>query len=113
MQLGQLQSHLSEFKRRGVAVVAISVDPAAVSSKLAAGLGLTFPLVSDVKHLAIDAYGVYDKENEISWPAVYVIDRDGKIAWRFLGNNYKERPPAEDVLRAIDRISAEHGGAAR
>jgi peroxiredoxin len=109
MQLVELQSHLNDFERRGVAVVAISVDPADVCEKLEAGLGLTFPIVPDVKHVAIDAYGVYDKENEISWPAVYVVERDRKIAWRFLGDNYKERPPANDVLQAIDRISAPRG----
>jgi peroxiredoxin len=87
-------------------VVAISIDPPEVSAKLAAGLGLRFPLASDVDHVAIEAYGVYDAENEISWPAVYLVEKDRTVSWRFLGNDYKERPPAADVLSAIDRIRA-------
>jgi hypothetical protein len=53
----------------------VSVDPAKVCAKLEAGLALTFPLIPDVKHVAIDAYGVYDQENELSWPAVYSPDK--------------------------------------
>ncbi len=95
-------------------MVAISVDPTNVSTKLAAGLGLAFPLVSDVKHEPIDAYGVYDAENQISWPAVYVVERDRTISWRFLGSDYKERPPAEEVLRALERIGTkQNAGSAR
>ena len=82
-----------------------------MSAKLAAGLGLAFPLASDERHVAIDAFGVYDGENEIAWPAVYLVERDRTISWRFLGTDYQERPAAAEVLRAIDRVSAARGSA--
>jgi len=94
-------------------VVAISVDPPAVGARLAAGLGLTFPLASDERRVAIGAYGVYDAENEISWPAVYLVEQDRTVSWRYLGDRYQERPPAADVLAAIDRVRARGAGRAR
>lgn len=93
---------LPELEKRQVAVVAISVDPLGVSDKLAAALGLTLPLASDPDHAVIDAYGVFDAENEVAWPAMYLVERDHTIAWRFLGDTYKIRPSREEVLRAID-----------
>jgi len=73
-----------------------------VSEKLAAAHALTLPLVSDPAHTAIDAFGVYDAENEVAWPAVYLVARDGTIAWRFLGDTYKVRPTIAELLRALD-----------
>jgi peroxiredoxin len=74
-----------------------------VSETLAAAHGLTFPLASDPTHTTIDAYGVLDAENEIAWPAVYLVERDGTVSWRFLGDSYQERPTSDELRRAIDR----------
>ena len=78
------------------------MDPLEVSAKLGAAHGLTFPLVSDPSHTAMDAFGVFDAENEVAWPAVYLVDRDGTIAWRYLGDTYKVRPTTAELLRALD-----------
>ncbi len=47
---------LSEFKRRGIYVVAISVDPSETSRTLAQKAGLTFPLLSDPEQKVIRPY---------------------------------------------------------
>lgn len=94
---------LPELEKRQVALVAISVDALDVSEKLAAAVGLTFPLASDPAHAVIDAFGVFDAENEVAWPAMYLVGRDRTIAWRFLGDTYKVRPSRDEILRAIDR----------
>ncbi len=72
---------------------AISVDAPDMSKsfaeKIAAdGKGdLNFPLLSDSGHKIIDAYGLRDPAYEgqqfygIPHPAVYVIDKTGKVAW--------------------------------
>lgn len=59
------------------------------------------PLLSDPSHAAIDAFAVFDAENEVAWPAVYLVERDGTIAWRDLGDTYKVRPTTDELLRAI------------
>lgn len=71
------------------------------SGALAAKLGLRFPLLSDVDLSVIRAYGVEDAENGIAWPAIFVVGRDGRVAWRSLAETYPVRAVPEDVLRAL------------
>lgn len=85
-------------------MVAIAVDPLRAHERLAAHLGLTFPLASDPGHAVIDAFGVFDPENEIAWPAMFTIERDRTISWRWLGDDYKVRPPTADVIAAVDAL---------
>jgi peroxiredoxin len=89
-----------------VEVIAIAVDPPEVSARLAAGLGLSFAVASDEAHAAIDGFGVLDGENEVAWPAVYLIGPERRVQWRHIGDDYKPRPPIADVLRAIDETAA-------
>lgn len=86
-------------------MVAISVDEVETSAALAARLGVTFPLASDPEHAVIDAYGVLDVRHEIAWPAVYLVGPEGRILWRFLDDDYRRRPSADDVLATIDRLA--------
>ncbi len=48
------------------------------------------------------AYGV--EAGEVARPAIFVVGRDRKVAWRWLSDSYKERIPAADVLRALDAL---------
>lgn len=103
MQLGELQKNLDAFKRRGIEPVAISVDPPATSAELAKKLGLAFPLLSDESRSTIRAFGVEDVENGISWPAIFVVDKRGKIVWRSLAQTYKIRALPADILEALPK----------
>jgi len=85
--------------------VAISVDPPERSHALAKRLGVTFPLLSDEDLSAIRAYGVEDAENGVAWPAIFIVGRDGRIAWRSLAQTYRERPASNVVLEALDGIA--------
>ena len=87
-------------------MVAISVDPPAASAKLAGHLDLGYPLASDESASAIKAFGVYDEENEIAWPAIFVVEKDRTISWRWLADIYKERPPAADIVAAVAALHA-------
>jgi peroxiredoxin len=87
-----------------VSVVAISADPAEDSRGLAAKLGLTFPLLVDDRLSAATAWGVLDAPNEIAWPALFLVDGQGAVAWRSLSQTYKERPPVAELLGAVDAL---------
>jgi len=83
--------------------VAISVDPPATSAELAKKLGVTFPLLSDESLATIRAFGVEDMENGISWPAIFVVDKNGKILWRSLAQTYKIRAMPKQILEALPK----------
>ena len=67
---------------------------------------LSFPLLSDPNHKAIDGYGLRDpayKEEKvygIPHPAVYIINKDGKVTWAKIESDYRKRP-TNDELRAV------------
>jgi peroxiredoxin len=102
-----LQGQRAEFEKRGAALVALSVDSVELSKDLAEREQLSLTLVSDPKRHLIQAFGLDDPVNEISWPAVYVLGRDGKVVWRAFLQTYKERPPVSDILAAVDRATGE------
>ena len=72
---------------------------------------VNFPILSDPDHKIIDAYGLHDpaydgqKVEGIPHPAVYVIDRQGKVAWAKIESDYKQRPTNEEIRAALGRLS--------
>jgi peroxiredoxin len=92
---------ISQQKAPRVAIVAITIDGPDVNRMLATQLGITLPIAADPAHTAIDAYGVFDGENEIAWPAMFLVEQDGTISWRFVGDTYKVRPTAVEVEQAL------------
>lgn len=61
---------------------------------------MTFPIIADADRALTKAFGVYDEGNDIAWPAVFVLNADGTVAWRSFEDNYKERVPIEDIVSA-------------
>ena len=95
---------------------AISVDPPDVSKNFAEKIGsdgkgaINFPFLSDPEHKTIDAYGLRDPAYEgqkvygIPHPAVYVIDKQGKVAWAKIESDYKLRPTNEEIRAALESL---------
>jgi peroxiredoxin len=75
-----------------------------VSDKLAAHLELPYPLASDEDGAVMKSFGIFDPENEIAWPSIWVIEKDHTISWRWLADIYKERPPAAEVVAAVEAL---------
>ena len=42
-------------------------------------------------------------ENGISWPAIFVVDKNGKILWRSLAQTYKIRAMPKQILEALPK----------
>lgn len=93
-----------DLDAHGAALVAIAVDPPAVSDKLAAHLELGYPLASDEDGAVMKGFGIFDPENEIAWPSIWVIEKDRTISWRWLADVFMERPPASEVLTAVEAV---------
>jgi peroxiredoxin len=72
-----------------------------VSDKLAAALDLAFPIASDEDGAVMKAFGVFDPENEIAWPSIFVIEKDRTISWRWVADVYMKRPPPAEVVAAV------------
>jgi len=97
-------------------VYAISVDSPAESKQFAEKISadgkgnISFPILSDPGHRLIDAFGIRDpdyngqKFEGIPHPSVYVIDKDGRVAWSRVEKDYKERPINDEVRAALKNL---------
>lgn len=103
-------------KDENVRLLAISVDPPDVSKEFATKLAadgngeINFSILSDPDHRTIDAFGLHDPAYDgekfagIPHPAVYVIDKNGIIAWGKVESNYRERPTNEEIRAALNAL---------
>jgi peroxiredoxin len=90
-------------------VVAVSVDTNEESARLAARLGLEFPILSDVHEEAIRTWGLVHEDarpsgGAIARPAIFLIQPDGTISWRSLTDDYRVRPRPDDILEVVRGI---------
>ena len=104
-------------KNENVKLYAISIDPPAVSKKFAEKIAadgkgaIDFLLLSDPGHKIIDMYGLLDPSYKgqdtygIPHPAVYVIDKSGRVSWLRIESNYRERPVNTEIRTALDALN--------
>ncbi len=90
-------------------MLAISVDPVEKNLELSDMLGFEFALLSDPDLEVIDAYGVRHEEGGIGGvgiarPAVFVLDREGIVAWKNLTDNWRVRVRPDEVLKQLVRL---------
>jgi peroxiredoxin len=95
---------------------AVSIDGADEGRRLAEKIAsdgrgeVAFPLLSDPKSRTIDAYGLRDpayagqETDGIPRPAVYVIDKTGRVAWARIESDYKKRPANDEIRAALDAL---------
>ena len=105
------EQRLADFRARGTAVVAISVDSPEDSRKLCSSRGYTFPFLSDPQAQTIRAYGIlhpHGGENgqDIARPAEFLVDSAGIIRWTNLAETIIARLEPDRVLPVIDRLPA-------
>jgi len=99
-----LAADYEKLKAAGADVVAISIDKPEKSRELADKLKIPFPILSDVDHTVIDAYGLYNAEGKISKPATLVLDSKGIVRWSFFEEDYKVRPLNEVIFEELKKI---------
>ena len=126
LQLHRLATAMPDFVKKGIRIVAISVDTPGEEAKTQAKQGVPFPMLSDsdlavhkafhVVHVPADAeakalagHGVdlekYSGQRHHSFavPAIFLIDRTGTIRWRHIDEDFKTRPTPAQMLDVADR----------
>jgi peroxiredoxin Q/BCP len=95
----------ADFKKRGIAVLGVSVDSEASHKKFAAKYKLPFTLLADPDHAIADAYGVYGEKKFMGRTYLgvkritFLIDEKGKIKKVF--EKVKPDEHAREVLQAF------------
>jgi peroxiredoxin len=102
---------LSEFGRYDAQIIGISVDGAWCHTAFSKDRQLRFPLLADFEPKGDVArrYGVYNTQGGVSERALFVIDAEGIIRWRYvspMGIN----PGADGILDALENLPQGKGG---
>jgi len=91
---------MPEYERRNTQVVALNPGSLASHQKWAQAAGFPFPIAVDAGSKVAAAYGATKALGGIQ-RSVFVIDKDGQIAWVREG-----MPSTEEILAAIDSLNA-------
>ena len=94
------------FRARDAQLLGISVDGPWCHQAFKEQRKVAFPLLADCNPQGEVAreYGVYRNDDAISERALFVIDRDGKIAWSEV-SPVGVNPGADGALRAVEALS--------
>jgi len=101
-----LQEHLGRFREAGATVLGVSADSAFAQNAFRAEHGLEFDLVSDTAREAIEAYGLLTDIPDIglhgvSNRAVFVLDDEGTVTYRWVADDPTNEPDYEELLAAV------------
>jgi peroxiredoxin len=127
LQLHDYSVKKPEFDKRGLRLVAISVDKPSEEAKMQAKHGVPFPMLSDSKLAAHQAYGVVhvpgdaekkamadyhidlaaysgESHGDFAVPAIFLVDRNDVVRFVHVDEDYKTRPSAKQMLSLADRL---------
>jgi peroxiredoxin len=103
-QLPTIEKDLPKFRALGAEVLGISVDSHYANTAFAESLGVSFPLLSDFKREASVAYGMLIPETQYSGRGLFLIDKQGRIAYADVSATARDVPSNEKLLAALEAL---------
>ena len=104
-QMALYNEILPEFQKFGAKLIGVSVDGAWCHKAFAKDRNLHFPLAADFepKGAVATSYGAYRDADGICERALFVIDRNGVIAWSYC-SPIAINPGADGILQALENL---------
>ena len=84
----------------------ISADGPEESAELARGQGIPFRLLSDRGAEVAARYGARRMDEEIAVPSVFIVARDRRVHWSYVGKSTADRPSSPTILQQLDDLQA-------
>lgn len=127
--LAKLQDSLALIEQTGAKVVAVSPEKPEYLEKMSEQTGADFSLLYDEGYRISDAYDVTFKPTSLQLftynvvldgklkkthsddaqylpiPATYIIDSDGRIRWKQLDPDYKNRATVKDIVTVLYNLN--------
>jgi peroxiredoxin len=109
-QMALYNEVLPEFQKFNAELIGISVDGAWCHEAFTKHRHLRFPLLSDFepKGAVAQKYGAYRKSEGICERALFVLDKNGVIAWSYL-SPIAINPGADGILEALENLPKQEG----
>ena len=104
-QMALYNEILPEFQKHGAELIGVSVDGVWCHEAFARDRHLHFPLAADFepKGQIAMSYGAYRAEEGVCERALFVIDRNGVIAWSYR-SPIAINPGADGILEALEDL---------
>ncbi len=102
-QLEDIQTLFPTLSQHDVQLLAISPDDGAASQDLAERFEQPYIFLSDADLKVTDLYGIR-RNKKLPHPAVILIDKQGNVAWFYVGENYRQRPSASQLKDVFARV---------
>lgn len=105
-QMALYNEMLKYFSKYDAMILGISVDSKWCHLAFSDSRKLHFPLLADFepKGAVSKIYGVYDEAEGKSERALFVIDKEGKIAWSYL-SPAAINPGADGIIEALEILT--------
>ncbi|MDI9341651.1 MAG: peroxiredoxin family protein [Sediminibacterium sp.] len=123
-QLKALEDSLTFIKAKGANIIAVSPEKTENIYKTVEKTKATYHIVTDEQSLIMKAYKVaYELDekttekykgyginlverngtngNNLPVPAVYIINKEGKVTYRYFDSNYKNRASVKEILKNL------------
>jgi peroxiredoxin len=108
MQLTRLAEDYGKIKAAGADLLAISVDDQSYAWSMGQTTGAKFNILSDSDKKTITAYGIVNTQERggIAKPAIFILDKEGRIRYMHIGKDASDRPPDEAIIEEVKKVAA-------
>ncbi len=110
-ELIAFDNRLEEFKKRGVEVIAVSIDSQFThnawrnTSIEDGGIGeVKYPMVADVKHTICRTYGIEHPQAGVAFRASFLIDEEGVVRHQVV-NDLPLGRNIDEMIRLVDALN--------
>jgi peroxiredoxin len=104
-ELCAFSEDLSQFEDADTKVLGVSVDHTASQKAFQAGAVFTTELLSDFKREISRLYGVLLEDSFFSKRAYFLIDKQGKLTWKWIEAELGHRRENAELLEQIRKLA--------
>jgi peroxiredoxin len=103
-----LAEDYDKIKQAGAELLAVSVDEQSYAWSMAQTTGAKFQILSDADKKTITEYGIVNaaEHGGIAHPSVFILDKEGRIRYMYVGKDAGDRPPDETIIGEVKKVAA-------
>lgn len=84
----------------------LSPDAADRQEKMRQDMNLAYPVLVDADLEVTKSFGLLNDKGNLPHPAALTIDKDGKVTWLRVDENYTQRPSVDELRTALEGLQA-------
>jgi alkyl hydroperoxide reductase subunit AhpC len=69
--------------------------------KVAQEMKISFPILSDPTRNLIRQYNVLHPQEGIARPALFLVNKEGQIVWKYIGMDASDRPSLAEIFKQL------------